>query len=71
LVWSTSCVWNLYKKADDVSAFEEAFRTAEKMLGKLDVRKPDYDILFEMLLALSGNLPSTTVTHAASVIRRT
>jgi hypothetical protein len=38
-------VYGTFTEPKDISAFEEAFRTAEKILGMLDVRKPDYDIV--------------------------
>jgi hypothetical protein len=50
-------VYGIFKEPDDVNAFEEAVRTAKKIDGQLDIRKPDYDIIFET----NGSQPQRSV----------
>jgi hypothetical protein len=42
-----AAVYGIFKQSEDVQAFEDAMKTAEKIEGVLDIAKPDYDIVID------------------------
>jgi hypothetical protein len=38
-------IYGIFKQAEDVRVFEDAFRNASRIMGILDARRPDYDIV--------------------------